>query len=96
MLAITKHVVREMMGTFPDDSQVWGLTRHKDFNKVFRAFMWKLLHNTHKIGHYWDNIDNYGHQANCQKCRTTESLEHFLLHCDIPGQKVIRKGVQEL
>jgi exonuclease III len=96
MLAITRHAVKERSGTFPDSHQVWDTTNHKDFSKVFRTFLWKSLHNTHKIGDYWHNIDNYSHRANCQKCGVTEGLEHVLLQCDIPGQKVIWESTRAL
>jgi hypothetical protein len=52
--------------------------------------------NTHKIGDYWNNIDNYGHRANCEKCRTTEDLEHVLLQCNVLGQEIIWKNVKKL
>ena len=63
---------------------------------MFRTFLWKSLHNTHKIGNYWDNIENYSHHGLCTKCRVTENLEHILLECDIPGQRVVWKNVKEL
>jgi hypothetical protein len=96
MLAITRHAVKERTGTFPDDGVVWKSTRHRDFSKVFRTFIWKSIHNTHKIGDYWSTIDNYGHRATCMRCETTESLEHILLHCDIPGRKVVWENVKKL
>jgi hypothetical protein len=96
MLAITRHAVKEQTGTFPDDRQVWKSTRHRDFSKIFRTFIWKSIQNTHKIGEYWENIDNYGHRASCQKCGTMESLEHILLQCDILGQKTVWQSTREL
>jgi hypothetical protein len=76
-LAITRHAVKEITGHFPDNCDVWKLTRHCDFSKTYHTFIWKSIHNTHKIGYYWTNIDNYGHRVNCEKCRTTEDLENF-------------------
>jgi hypothetical protein len=96
MLAITRHAVKERTGTFPDVHKVWQSTRHCDFSKISRTFIWKSIHNTHKIGGYWENIDNYSHRANCRKCGTTESLEHILLQCDIPGQKTVWQGAEKL
>ena len=85
------------MGTFPNDRQVWKSTRHHDFSKVFCTFIWKSIQNTHKIGEYWERIDNYGHRANCQKCGgITESLEHTLLQCDILGQRMIWERTKKL
>jgi len=76
MLAVTRHAVKKQTGTFPDDRQVWKSTRHHDFNKVFHTFLWKSIQNTHKIGEYWEKIDNYGHRANCPKCGTREPGTH--------------------
>src|SRR6202051_2815593 len=42
------------------------------------------------------DIDNYGHRANCEKCKVTEDLEHILLWCDILGQEIIWKNVKNL
>src|SRR5882762_2135275 len=64
-LAITRHAVKEITGHFPDNCDVWKLTRHCDFSKTYHTFIWKSIHNTHKIGYYWTNIDNYGHRVNC-------------------------------
>jgi hypothetical protein len=53
-------------------------------------------HNTYKIGAYWMQIPNLEHREKCPKCGTTESLEHIILQCDIPGQGVVWKKVKQL
>ena len=96
ILAITRHAIRDKTGTYPDDCQVWKSTRHQDFSKVFRTFVWKSIHATHQIGNYWDNIDNFSHRAKCEKCQVTKTLEHIILQCDIPGQQIVWKNVKDL
>jgi len=95
-LAIMRHAIREITGHFPDDHEVWKLMRHRDFSKTFCTFVWKSLHNTHKIGDYSTNIDNYGHRANREKCGVMKDLKHILLQCDVPGQEIVWKIMKRL
>jgi hypothetical protein len=89
-------VIRNITGHLPNDREAWKSTRHRDFSKTFCTFIWKSLHNAHKIGSCWTNIDGYDHRANCEKCEKTEDLEHILLQCDIPGQRTVWDAVQRL
>ncbi|KAJ7739998.1 hypothetical protein DFH07DRAFT_778530 [Mycena maculata] len=52
-------------------------------------FLWKGLHDAHRIGKYWTHIPECEDRAVCQWCETTEDLEHILVKCESPGQEVI-------
>ena len=96
MLAITRHAVQDTTGNYPDDSAVWKSTRHRDFSKTYRSFIWKSMHSTHKIGTYWLQIPEFEQRERCAKCEATESLEHIILQCDIPGQRIVWKNAKQL
>lgn len=96
MLDITRHAVHELTGKYPSDSQIWTSIRNRDLTRSIREFLWRCLHKSYKCGEYWNNIPNYEHRAICRPCDTVESIEHILLECEAPGQKVIWELVQEL
>ena len=39
------------------------------------------MHNTHKTGAYWSNINGLEERENCATCNTTESMSHILTEC---------------
>ena len=61
-------------------------------------FLWKTLHNTHKVGDYWKNILNWEHRSVCNQCNdnTTDNLEHIMLSCKVTGQEQIWWLVREV
>ncbi len=55
-----------------------------------------MIHDTNKIGLYWERIPNYEQRSRCQKCDgITESLEHIMTECEASGQKIIWKLAAE-
>jgi hypothetical protein len=47
------------------------------------------MHNTHKAGEYWANIEGKEHREICTSCNVTESIDHILTHCDAPPRRMI-------
>lgn len=72
----------------PNNSAIWNSTRHKDFGKKIRYFLWMLIHEGYKCGQYWERMENpdLQNRAVCRHCGVTESMEHILLECQAPGQ----------
>src|SRR3954449_10130553 len=54
------------------------------------------MHNVHKCGKFWNNIPGLEQRATCPVCNEEESMEHILLECNAPGQKIIWKLTKEL
>lgn len=52
-----------------------------------RDFIWRALHDGHRIGKYWTHIPGYEARATCETCGAIESLEHILCECLAPGQR---------
>jgi hypothetical protein len=56
-------------------------TKHKDFTRKVRDFLWKSVQGTYKIGKYWAHIDGFQDRATCQHCHEREDMTHILLKC---------------
>ncbi|KAF9522430.1 hypothetical protein CPB83DRAFT_822857 [Crepidotus variabilis] len=71
------------------DKQIWVSLAHKDFSKKIRNFMWTIMHDGYKIGHFWSHLAGYEERGICKSCHAEESIEHVLTKCNAPGQKEI-------
>ncbi|KAJ6574216.1 hypothetical protein B0H19DRAFT_1208185 [Mycena capillaripes] len=78
------------------DADIWRSLDTKDFLPRTAQFLWKNLHNAHRIGTYWTHIPECEDRAVCQACEDVENLEHILLECECPGQKLIWKAAETL
>lgn len=76
--------------------------RHKDLRRSVVDFLWKGMHEAHRIGRFWLKVPGHEERAICSHCHEQDSLEHILLHCSATGQREIwamaqaawrRKGV---
>lgn len=75
---------------------IWKLIQDKDISRSCKTFLWKALHNAHKVGNYWEKITNYKHRCLCHECRNTNDLEHIMLTCHHSGQKTVWRLAKEL
>ncbi|KAJ7185333.1 hypothetical protein C8R46DRAFT_882190, partial [Mycena filopes] len=73
----------------PTREEIWASTRHKNFTRQVRNFLWKSLHSAHRIGKFWTHVPDCGDRAICGFCNELEDLEHILLKCRRPGQALI-------
>ncbi|KAJ3550737.1 hypothetical protein NMY22_g260 [Coprinellus aureogranulatus] len=96
-LDLIRHEVKERVGFFPSDEDIWSSIKNKNIrSKRARQLLWKLVHRGLPIGTYWDNITNYEHRARCIHCGTTESPEHIFTECKFTGQALVWKTVGKL
>ncbi|KAJ7698529.1 hypothetical protein B0H16DRAFT_1349472 [Mycena metata] len=70
-------------------ASIWKSIRHKDISRNIRNWLWKSMHNAHRVGKYWEHIPECGERANCVHCGAEESLQHILLECPSPGQSEV-------
>ncbi|KAJ6571170.1 hypothetical protein B0H19DRAFT_847804, partial [Mycena capillaripes] len=80
----------------PLPAEIWKSIRHKDFTRQTRNFLWKSMHDAHRIGQFWKHIPTCEQWGICQYCEETEDLEHILLKCKRPGQQIIWRLAKEL
>ncbi|KAJ7082770.1 hypothetical protein C8R44DRAFT_753644 [Mycena epipterygia] len=78
------------------DADIWRAVKVNDFLPRTAQFLWKSLHDAHRIGKYWNHIPECGNCAECQCCETTDDLEHILLKCESPGQEIIWAAAKSL
>jgi ribonuclease HI len=56
-----------------------------------------LIHDSgYKVGRHWEKIEGHEHKGICSVCGITESMEHILTKCDVPGQTEVWKLASEL
>lgn len=71
----------------PKTDAIWkNLKQNKNLYRTHREFIFKTIKNIQKVGEYWAKIPNYEGRANCDTCGQTETMEHILTDCNIPGQ----------
>ena len=77
------------------DKTLWlGLQRPTIWIKI-RQFLYKAMHETQKIGHFWTHIQGYKERQDCPTCRTTETMEHILTTCQETPVRAIWKLAKE-
>lgn len=55
-MKLTQMAAKETMNGPPLKRLIWKSIRHKDFSMSVRYFLWMIIHDGYKVGHYWDNI----------------------------------------
>ncbi|KAF8310760.1 hypothetical protein DL93DRAFT_2140318 [Clavulina sp. PMI_390] len=78
-------VIAGISGSNLTTERLWrSILQNKNFTNNIRIFLWKLMHNAHKVGKYWERIDSLRERAKCSgtKCKNaTESMQHILFEC---------------
>ncbi|KAJ7735348.1 hypothetical protein B0H16DRAFT_1327117 [Mycena metata] len=89
VMALVQDAVKVTNGRTPQESSVWKSVRHKDFTRQFRNFLWRAIHRSIRVGHYWAHIPGYEDRAVCKHCDEEESLQHILVECKRTGQALV-------
>ena len=82
--------------TNPTTEQVWLATKHKDFTRKTRDFLWKSTQNAYKIGEYWLPIVGYEQRGTCPICDEQEDMEHILTTCKAKARGIMWSMANEL
>ncbi|KAF6742180.1 hypothetical protein DFP72DRAFT_1054279 [Ephemerocybe angulata] len=93
-------VIEEINGEKPLESAIWAsIAKGTTFTKKVKAFIWKSVHDGHKIGTYWAHIDSDPLTARmpCAICQApVESLTHILFECRASGQEAAWEVFNEI
>ncbi|KAJ7852105.1 hypothetical protein B0H13DRAFT_2398923, partial [Mycena leptocephala] len=95
-LKVIRDGAHESFGRHVSDADIWNSIRTNDFLPRPAQFLWKSIHNAHKIGSYWTHIPGCEERAVCKDCDVLEDLEHILVGCESPGQELIWEAAKTL
>ncbi|KAJ7300996.1 hypothetical protein DFH08DRAFT_724771 [Mycena albidolilacea] len=96
MLENVKRHIKQTRGRVITDEDIWNSLQHKDFLPRTAQFLWRSMHNAHRVGHYWTHIPECQERAICQECGETEDLKHILTTCSSPGAELIWSAAEKL
>ncbi|EJD33764.1 hypothetical protein AURDEDRAFT_27981, partial [Auricularia subglabra TFB-10046 SS5] len=95
-----RECVAETRAKKPTDRMLWQSTQRSEFSREVRVFLWKSMHDGHKIGDYWIRMkdETYQNRGYCTICGhdVLETLEHILLECADPARGQIWRLAEEL
>ena len=63
------------------DETIWMSTRKAEIRPKIRQFLFKTIHEVFRIEYFWSHIQAVAERQFCATCRTTESMDHILIHC---------------
>jgi hypothetical protein len=86
---IARWGVQEATGELPSEEHIWKATRNHIYLKPERTFLFNLMHDSYKVGQYWQKITNYEQRGECRECDACETLEHVLTECTETGQETV-------
>ncbi|KAJ7733235.1 hypothetical protein DFH07DRAFT_871011 [Mycena maculata] len=95
-LKTVREAAEHIFGRHVSDADIWNTLASKDIFPRTAQFLWKGLHDVHRISKYWTHIPECEDRAIRQNCGTIEDLEHILVKCECPGQETIWKATKNL
>ncbi|KAF8180507.1 ribonuclease H-like domain-containing protein [Mycena galopus ATCC 62051] len=87
-IKLAKEAAADINGA-PPARKIWKSIRDKEISRNIWFFMWMLIHDGYKVGHFWDHIPEHRWKGYCTNCETSETMEYILTECNEPGQKEI-------
>ena len=73
--------IAEYTGKQETDEAIWRGLQKPVIRTKIRQFLYKAMHETQKIGHFWTHIQGYEERQYCPTCGATESMDHILIAC---------------
>ena len=61
---------------------IWNGLKNKKIPFKVKDFIWKLIHNCHKVGNWFKKIPNWQDKAICE-CGEIETIDHILTECKL-------------
>src|SRR5260370_26350351 len=97
-LELTRSTLNDIGNCSSTDAYIW-LAIHKNRCNLsinIRSFLWKLIHNGHKVSHYWLKMENFNKRGICSKCDTPETMQHILFNCNTNQSKTIWNAAKKI
>ncbi|KAE9391841.1 hypothetical protein BT96DRAFT_831489, partial [Gymnopus androsaceus JB14] len=80
----------------PMAEHLWKSIRDPELPRRIRDFLWKSMHDAHRVGRFWKHTPECEERMMCAHCNEIESLEHILLECDRPWRRLIWEMAKSL
>jgi ribonuclease HI len=96
MLDLVRSVALNTFDKYVSDADIWKSTDSKDFLPRVTQFLWRGIHNSHRVGKYWTHIPECDDRAICKDCGELEDLDHILTRCTSPGQELVWRAAETL
>jgi len=74
---------------------IWDRIKNKKIPFRIKDFIWKLIHNCHKVGNWFKRIPNWQDKA-IYKCEETETMDHILTECKLNKSKDIWQEAKKI
>ncbi|EAU86973.2 hypothetical protein CC1G_08444 [Coprinopsis cinerea okayama7 len=97
-LDLIANTIEELNGEKPKEEAIWASTRRgTDIRKPIKTFIWKCIHEAHKVGRYWEHTDVADTYMPCSHCDVdVESMHHIMFECTATGQTTVWEEVDKL
>ncbi|KAJ7220149.1 hypothetical protein GGX14DRAFT_355177 [Mycena pura] len=95
-LKVIREAVYDAFGRHVSNADIWNSVHVKDFLPRPAQFLWKCVHDAHKIGSFWTHIPECEDRAICTECGELEDLQHILVQCECPGRKLVWEAARAL
>nr|GAT45911.1 predicted protein [Mycena chlorophos] len=72
-----------------DPENIWLSAHTKDIALNTRNFIWRMMHDSFRLGRKWEDIPRCEDFGVCELCGAEETIQHILLECKHPGQEQV-------
>ncbi|KAJ7274618.1 hypothetical protein C8J57DRAFT_1062600 [Mycena rebaudengoi] len=87
-----KAEIQAAFGRTPTEGRIWRSMKSKDLSRTARYFFWMTTHDAYMVGTNCNRPNasvELQERSECKHCRETETMEHILTHCEVPGRAQI-------
>jgi len=74
---------------------IWDGIKNKKILFRIKDFIWKLIHNRHKVGNWFKRIPNWQDKA-IYECEEIETMDHILTECKLNKSKDIWQEAKKI
>lgn len=95
-LKLAKRALHEYNGEIETDASIWKSTRNPVIRTKIRQFLFRMMHQTPKVGGFWSKVPKWEHRQMCAPCQKVESLEHILVECNTGERRIIWQLTEQI
>ena len=81
--------LNEYNGELETDETIWKGIQSPAIRIRVRQHLYKVMHQTPKVGTFWEKVRGHENRRMCQTCQVTETMEHILTQCRTPAVQKI-------